>query len=554
MSTSDDHTQDDGAFPDLTPSQLERIRAISTTQVVGPGDILFQVGDRDYDFMFVESGEVEIVRTATPDSPEEVIVTHGAGRFMGEWNMLSGQAAFLTARVSAAGRILRVPREDFRHLMDRDAELSDLIMRAFLARRQLMQSNGGARSVEILGSRLSSATHALRNWAARQQIAHVWLDIDEPGGRALAATMGVQAADLPVVVTPTGIIARATAGAVAEELGLSFRAAPGTVYDVVVIGGGPAGLAAAVYGASEGLTTTLLDAIAVGGQAAASSRIENYLGFPAGISGTELTARGLVQAQKFGATVSTPCEVARLHAGGGTLRLNLTDGTEVAARAIVIATGARYRKLPLDRWDDFEGTGIFFAATELEARTCVPDPVAVVGGANSAGQAAIYLADRGSTVDLVVRGPDLAKEMSSYLVERVIAHPRIEVRTETQVTALHGDDSLDEISTTDADGATTTRKCRGLFCFIGADPSTSWLDAVDLDEDGFVLTDRHLDNADLSPAWALLGRPPLPFETSVPAVFAVGDVRHGSMKRVAAAVGEGASAIRSVHTAIAPLN
>jgi thioredoxin reductase (NADPH) len=541
------------AFPDLTEAQLGSLRARSTAEDVVVGDVLFHAGDREYDFILIDSGAVEIVRLKTPDAPEEVVAVHPAGRFLGELNMLTGQRAYLTGRVSEGGRIYRMPPDGFRRVMAEDAELSDVILRAFLARRQFLRTGEGARSVEILGTPLSTAAHTLRNWAARQQLPHMWIDIDSPQGQALAATLKVSAADLPVVVTPTDVLRQATAGIVAEHLGLSFQVIAGRVYDVVVVGAGPGGLAAAVYGASEGLDTMLLDAVAVGGQAAASSRIENYLGFPFGLTGADLTGRADLQAQKFGAHVSTPCTVTQLSTEDGHLRLTLGDGTRVQTHAVVIATGARYRTLPLDRWETFEGAGIYFAATELEARTCSPEPVTVVGGANSAGQASIYLAERGSPVTLVVRGADLEKDMSRYLIDRVIAHPRIEVLTRSEVTALHGDASLEAISTATDGGPAERRACRGLFCFIGAQPATDWLAGVDLDPDGFVITDSQLDPERLGEVWQMLGRSPLPFETSIPAVFAVGDVRRGSMKRVAAAVGEGASAIRSVHAAIAPV-
>jgi thioredoxin reductase (NADPH) len=302
----------------------------------------------------------------------------------------------------------------------------------------------------------------------------------------------------------------------------------------------------------EGLSTLLLDATSVGGQAAASSRIENYLGFPGGISGEELTSLGLVQAQKFGATVLTPRTVASIEPADDIIRLNLTDGTEIPARAVVIATGARYRRLPLARWHDFEGAGIFFSATEMEAQFCRGEPVVIVGGANSAGQAALFLAARGSPVDLVVRKDDLSARMSDYLVRRIREHPHIKTHLGTEVTALHGEEHLSGVEVTRrSTGAVARRPCVGLFCFIGAKPATDWLHGVVLDENGFVLTDSELSDQDLSPAWAALGRRPLPFETSVPRLFAVGDVRRSSMKRVAAAVGEGSSAILSVHRAIA---
>jgi len=279
--------------------------------------------------------------------------------------------------------------------------------------------------------------------------------------------------------------------------------------------------------------------------------LNEHLGFQEGISGEELTSRGLVQAQRFGATIATPCRVASFELADGLIHLHLSDGTEIPARAVVIATGARYRRLPLARWHEFEGAGIFFSATEIEAQWCHGEPVVVVGGANSAGQAALFLASRGSTVDLIVRTDQLSAGMSDYLVRRLREHPQIETHLGTEVTALHGDDQLTGVELTRcSNGAVERRPCSGLFCFIGATPATSWLDKVVLDDDGFVLTDTELADHGLSPAWAALGRRPLPFETSVPRVFAVGDVRRGSIKRVAAAVGEGSSAISSVHRAI----
>jgi thioredoxin reductase (NADPH) len=294
----------------------------------------------------------------------------------------------------------------------------------------------------------------------------------------------------------------------------------------------------------------LVDSIAVGGQAAASSRIENYLGFPAGITGIELTSRALVQVNKFGAQVSSPCEAVALDCHDGHLHVALSNAEVLDTQAVVIASGARYRKLPLERWPDFEGAGIYYAATELEARACAAGPVAVVGGANSAGQAALFLADAGSVVELILRGPDLRKDMSHYLVDRVCAHPAINIRTDTQVTALHGEGALREISLATSKADATRTDCVGLFCFIGAQPATDWLRGVAVDQDGFIRTDRDLTGDEMCGSWELLGRAALPYETSVPGVFAVGDVRSGSMKRVAAAVGEGASAIRSVHLAL----
>jgi len=539
-------------FPTLSDAQVAIVTDRATRRAVAAGELLFKAGDRDYDFIYVESGAVDIVRAPTPDDPAEAIVaSHGPGRFLGEWNMFTGQAAYLNARVATSGTVHSLDPDAFRRLMAEEVELADVIMKAFLARRQLLRSGAAASSVEILGSALSAGAHDLRTWAAHQLLVHAWFDIDDAPGEALARALGVTASELPVVVTPTATLRRATPGMVAEELGLSYRAPSGTVHDVVVVGAGPAGLAAALYGASEGLRTVLLDAANVGGQAAASSRIENYLGFPAGLSGAELTTRGLFQAQKFGAEVSTPCRVTSLTSGQGQLELSLSDGSLIQTRAVVVATGAAYRTLAVDRWNDFESAGIFYAATEIEARACAAGPVAVIGGANSAGQASLYLAERGSSVQLIVRGSDLAAGMSTYLVERIRSHQRITVRTGSEVVALHGEASLSAISVDNRlSGESGVLDCRGLFCFIGAAPATDWLTEVTLDDHGFILTDAQLDDERLPDSWRLLTRKPFPFETSVPGVFAAGDVRSGSMKRVAAAVGEGASAIASVHRSL----
>jgi thioredoxin reductase (NADPH) len=488
-----------------------------------------------------------------PNTPETLIATWGPGRFLGELNLLTGQTAIATARVRAPGVVHRLEAARFRELMAEDADLSALVLRVLLARRVSLRHGDGARALEILGSQMSPATHALRTWAARQELLHTWLDFDQPDGQALAHAAGITVADLPAVITATAVLRRATAGAVAEHIGLAFRPDDSSAYDVVVVGGGPAGLAATVYAASEGLRTMLLDSVAVGGQAAASSRIENYLGFPAGITGIELTSRAMVQANKFGAYVSSPCDVVALDCHDGHLHVELSNGLVLDTRAVVIATGARYRKLPLERWSDYEGAGIYYAATEIEARACAAQPVTVVGGANSAGQAALFLANDSRPVDLVVRGSDLSAGMSRYLVDRVLAHPSVTVHTATQVTAVHGDESLLAVTLSSSTGDVSEISCRGLFCFIGAEPATSWLRSVAVDDDGFIRTDRDLTSDDLGPPWVLLSRSPLPYETSIPGVFAAGDVRSGSMKRVAAAVGEGASAIRSVHLALAPI-
>jgi thioredoxin reductase (NADPH) len=512
--------------------------------------VLVAAGERDYPFLLLDTGAAEAVRTESRDRPELVLRRWGSGDFAGEWGLITGEAAFLTIRAVEAGTLHEIRRDRFLELLARDDELSSVIFREFLRRRDVLRTGEAAASIQIIGVAQSAAAHTLRTWAERERVVHTWIDVAEPAGAALVGALGIGADDLPLVITPTATLTRATAGELSENLGLAYRDL-GTVRDLVVVGAGPAGLAAAVYGASEGLSTLLLDGVATGGQAAASSRIENYLGFPDGISGEQLTSRGVVQAQKFGATVSTPCAVSSLELDDDLIRLQLTDGTQVPTRAVVIATGARYRRLPLRRWHEFEGAGIFFSATEIEAQGCHGEPVVVIGGANSAAQAALFLAAHASTVALVVRGESLSAEMSEYLVDRVQEHPGIAIHLATEVTALRGEDRLAGVQLTHhAGGAVVSVPCTGLFCFIGATPATAWLDGIELDDDGFVLTDTELDHDRLSAGYATLGRRPLPFETSVPRVFAVGDVRRASMKRVAAAVGEGSSAIPSVHRAI----
>src|SRR6201995_987776 len=546
------------ASPRLGDELFARLLAYGTPQQTRRGDVLFRPGDEDADLIVVERGSAEVVRTATGNVPAATVAVVDAGGFVGELNLMTGQNVYLLCRVKEGGTVYRVTPERLRQLMANDVELSDIVFKALIARRELLQRSTAALAVEIVGGNRSAAALALRTYAARQSLIHLWFDADTPAGRAMMRSSSLTADDLPAVVLPGETLKQATPGERPDNLALSYRRSSTKPVDVTIVGAGPAGLAAAVYGASEGLDTLLLDAVGTGGQAAASSRIENYFGFPFGLSGADLTGRAVLQALKFGAQLASPCPAVRLDvdpAGrDGLLRLHLPGDDFIDSKVVVIATGARYRALPLDRWSDFEGAGIYYAATELEARGCAGSPVTVVGGANSAGQAALYLAGRGSEVSLVVRGPDIAAEMSAYLVDRILSHSRVTVWTQSEVTRLDGSDFLEEVTITDRTAGTTRiQSCSGLFCFIGAEPATSWLTGIATDDNGFIRTDVELADHDLGPAWAGRGRRPLPFQTSVPGVFAVGDVRSGSMKRVAAATGEGASAIASVHKAIAAL-
>jgi thioredoxin reductase (NADPH) len=541
------------AVPQLSGAQFDRMTAYGVAQPVQVGDVVFGPGDVDYDLILIESGWIEILSPATVEEPESVVARYGPGGFLGELNFLTGQTAYLMARVTEAGRIHRISRTQFRRLMATEPDLSGILLRTFLARRDLLRDGPAARAIAILGSELSADSLALRTYAARQRLAHVWVHVDSAAGRALAESTQITAADLPAVITGHQVLRRATTVQMAQALGLTYRHTGSKPVDLTVIGSGPAGLGAAVYGASEGLNTVVLDAVGVGGQAAATSRIENYLGFPSGLSGQELTQRAALQAMKFGAQLSSPCRVVDLDTDGAHLSVMLSDGTTIESRAVLIATGVHYNTLPLERWIEFEGAGIYYAATELEARACRTEPVTVVGGANSAGQAALYLASRDCQVTLAVRGSDVAATMSSYLVARLRAHPRVTIRVNTEVTGLSGGSSLQRITLTDnATGEVLEHRCAGLFCFIGARPATQWLADLALDRAGFIRTDAQLDPEELGATWAALGRTPLPFETSMPTVFAAGDVRLTSLKRVASAVGEGASAVRSIHTALGP--
>ena len=543
----------DRASPTLDAEALGELAPFGEERAVAVGDVLFRAGDESYDFLVVLEGAVDIVR---PDvEGDSLITTHGAGRFLGELNMLTGQRLYLTARVSQAGRVLAVPAQEFRRVMSSKPELADTIFSAFVARRELLRTGEGARAVRIIGSRYSSDAMALRAFAARSRLPHEWIDIeDEEDVDVLLAGMGFRTRDTPVVITTTGVLRHPSPGELAEHLGLTFRRAPGYMFDLVVVGSGPAGLAAAVYGASEGLDTVSLDAVSTGGQAGASSRIENYVGFPNGISGEELASRAAIQAQRLGARLNAPCEVAGLRVEDGFEVIVLADGSEVPARTVIVASGARYQRLAVEDLERFEGAGVYYAATDLEARICAGLPVIVVGGGNSAGQAAIYLAHQRSKVSIVIRGDDLTHSMSHYLVERIEADPRIELFTTTEVRALAGDEHLEQVTLEHTrSGERRTVAASGLFCFIGADPATAWLGgALELDAKGFVLTDRGLPAA-VADGPLFATRDPLPFETSVPGVFAVGDVRSGSLKRVAAAVGEGSSAVRSVHDHLAAI-
>jgi len=540
---------DTDAFLQLSGADLAALGRLGVRRAVAAGEYLYREGDASYDFYVVLSGAVEIF--VKSEGQERIIARHEAGRFLGELNLLTGQRVYVSARVAEPGEVIAVSRDALRRLIATDASLSDKILAAFLARRAILMS-GAASAIRVIGSRFSPDSGRVREFLARNRIPHEWLDPDADSDvERLLREFDISPRDLPVVIATGTVLRRPTPGALADYLGLTVGKLPDRCFDLVVVGAGPAGLAAAVYGASEGLRTMVVEMVAVGGQAGSSSRIENYLGFPTGISGADLTQRATVQAQKFGASLSSPCAAASLREDAGHLVIRLSDGIDVPGRAVIAATGARYRRLDAARLEQFESRGVYYAATELEARMCAGSPAVVAGGGNSAGQAALFLADSGSAVTIVIRGPDLAASMSRYLVDRIEADKRIVVRRNTRIVALEGDQSLTGVRVSGPDGEETLAST-ALFSFIGADPSSAWLSGfAALDDRGFVLTDLSLGRKDLDARWDALGRSPLPFETSHPGLFAVGDVRSGSTKRVAAAVGEGSAAVRSVHAYLA---
>ncbi len=527
-----------GGYPCLDDAQIEALSAEGHRQQTQAGEVLIREGEEHYDFFVVLAGKVADIEGFGGD--ERVIGVHGPRRFLGELSLITGQAAFCTAQVREPGEVLRVPVDRLKAVVAQDSTLGDLILKAYLSRRSLLIGRGIG--LRIIGSRFSPDTRRLREFAARNRIPYQWVDLErDQDAETLLRGLHVRPEQTPVVICPSGQVLRNPSNAeLAQAVGLPAPGPGVTVCDLAVVGAGPAGLAAAVYGASEGLVTVALDEFATGGQAGRSSRIENYPGFPAGISGGELAERAVVQAKKFGATFSVPARASRLQERDGNYVIELDNGGEVTARTVLIATGARYRKLDVPRFEEFEAGSVYYAATLSEALFCHDDPVAVVGGGNSAGQAALFLSRYTRVVHLLARCRDLGETMSRYLVDRIETTPGIQTHLRTEVRELLGGDTLERLVVQDdRTGQRQEIPARALFVFIGAQPCTDWLAGqVATDEDGFILTGPDSD------APGPQGRPLL--QTSLPGVFAAGDVRSGSIKRVTSAVGEGATAVQLV--------
>jgi len=552
LSPAEEETRRARMFPVLTDEQIARVRAVGTEQSFGDGAILFEPGERNVALYVILEGHLEIV--SPRGDLEDLVTVHGPGGFTGEVTLLNSARALVRARAKGPVRVIRVEHTALRVLIQTDPDLSDVFVRAFILRRAgLISSNVG--DMVIVGSRDSAATLHLQAFLERNGHPYRYLDVDrDPTVQGMLDSLHVDVKDIPIMICRGNHVLRApTDTQIADLLGLSELIAPDVVHDVAICGAGPGGLAAAVYAASEGLDVLLIEAMAPGGQAGSSSKIENYLGFPTGVSGQELAARAITQAEKFGTHLSLARAATRLHCEETPMRIELAGGTSVLARAVVIATGAQYGRLDVVELPKFDGVGVYYAATSIERERCSTEDVVVVGGGNSAGQAATFLSRSCRHVHVVVRGRDLASSMSRYLVRRIEETPNITLHRCTEIVGLEGKAHLERVRFRDnTTKEETTREIRHVFSMIGARPNSTWLDGcVSLDDKGFVKTGSELSAADLAAERWPLARQPYLFETSRPRVFAVGDVRASSVKRVASAVGEGSVCIQLVHRSLA---
>ena len=541
----------DIAFPRLSQKQIEALRRWAQLRSLAAGDVLFKEGDRGFSFFVVLEGAVEIVEQSR-GTPHQVTV-HEPGEFTGDVDMLSGRSALVTARATAPGRVLELTAAALRQAVDALPEIGEIVQKAFLTRRTLLLSDG-FEGIKIVGSRFSPDAHRLRDFATRNAIPFTWIDLEsDEEAETLLRQFGVPPSATPLVIGREGrYLTNPTVAELGHCAGLEAAIDPSELHDLIVVGAGPAGLAAAVYAASEGLDVLVVERIATGGQAGTSSRIENYLGFPTGISGSELMRNALLQAQKFGARITLPGTVQRLGIDAGVRVITMGDGTKIRGKCILVATGVEYRRLDVPRLGEFEGAGVYYAATDTETKMCLNEEIVVVGAGNSAGQAIVALSRYARRVHVVARTRDLGKSMSRYLVDRVESIDNVQIHRGAEVTALEGDGHLQGVRIREDSGEETQISTAALFLFIGADPRTEWLSGcVQLDKKGFVLTGAAMppDTA-RSDLWRAQGRTPFFLETSLPGVFAAGDVRSGSVKRCASAVGEGAMAVSFIHASL----
>lgn len=542
--------REDQLWPTLTAAQLARIERHGVRRTVQTGDVLIEAGQTEFPFFAVIEGELEVVRpTCDGDQP---VTTYRDGSFSGELNMIAGRRPVATVRATKPGEVIEVQRDALLSLVQTDVELSEILMRAFILRRAMLLEKGFG-DVLVLGSEFSARTLHVREFLARNAHPATYIDLDrDPAAQELLDHFQVTPDDIPLVICRREVVLRnPTNSEIASCLGFnqSIDVDERHVRDVVIVGAGPAGLGAAVYAASEGLDALMIEANAPGGQAGSSMRIENYLGFPSGITGQELATRAFTQAEKFGAQMIIAKGVVQLRCDTKPYAVQIDDGSRISARTIIIATGAEYRGLPIQNLARFHGAGVYYLATPMEAQLCRGEKVMIVGGGNSAGQAAIYLADKTDRVILVVRKGELADGMSRYLVRRIEESPSIEVRTHSEIAGVEGEQHLEHVRCRNTEsGEETLETIRHLFVMTGAVPATRWLDGcIALDDRGFIKTGPDLTAEDLDAAQWPLERVPHLLETSRPGVFAVGDVRGGNIKRVASAVGEGSIAIAFVH-------
>lgn len=543
LDPTDPYERQAQTFPRLTGEQIERVGRFGETGDYRQGTQLFRRGDRSVDFFVVVEGSVEITDAGT-DGGEETIHLHKSRQFTGELDLFNNREILVSGRTASDSRLIRVPRQVFPQLIEAEPDIGEIIMRAFILRRVglMRHAQGG---VVLIGSSHSGDTLRIQRFLSRNGYPHRMLDTDaDPDAEGFLGCLQIGHGELPVVVLPGhSFLRNPSTPELADALGLTENFDLDRVYDMTVVGAGPAGLAAAVYGASEGLDTLVIEPLAPGGQAGTSSKIENYLGFPTGISGEALAGRAQVQAQKFGARLAISRRAAAIRCDRNPLGIELEDGQRISTRSVVIATGASYRKLDVPNYDRYEGQGIHYAATWLEGNLCSNEEVIVVGGGNSAGQAAVFLSQHAHHVHMLVRSEGLAATMSDYLIQRIQASPKITLHTMTEITALAGEPYLDEVTWTHREtGSSDTRRIANVFVMIGAVPNTDWLDGcVPLDRGGFVVTGRDGQGMAL----------PSPYATERPGIFAVGDVRSGSTKRVASGVGEGSVVVSSIHAYLA---
>jgi thioredoxin reductase (NADPH) len=536
----------DGMFPKLDQEQIARLQPLGEEHRVAAGEIVFDQGDSEHGVFVVLEGSIELVSVI--NGHEEVLMVHGPGVFTGEVNQLSGRRSLVRCRARQPSRLLEISRANLQRIMQNDAALGEIFLRAFILRRVYLISHSVGDAV-LIGSTNSADTLRLRGFLSRNGHPFTYLDVERDSDvQETLDHFGVKVTEIPVLICRGELVLRNPSNAEAAVcFGLNEGIDEGGVYDLIVVGAGPSGLAAAVYGASEGLNVLVIESNAPGGQAGSSSRIENYLGFPMGISGQDLAARAFVQAEKFGAHIAVARSAAALKCARPPYALQLEDGGSVQSRSLIVATGVQYRKLKLANLAQFEGAGVYYGATSVEAQVCADQEVAIVGGGNSAGQAAIFLSTVAKHVYLLVRGPGLSETMSRYLISRIEACPEITLKTFTEIESLEGNGHLERTHWRNTKtGEPHTCETKHLFLMTGACPNTTWLNGcVALDTKQFIKT-----GAEVGEKWPLQ-RPPYLLETSLPGVFAVGDVRAGSMKRVAAAVGEGSMAVQFVHQVLA---